>query len=127
LIYHLGIFAAYVAFSYLTHGRAWCRYFCPLGAMLSLVNPISLVRRRFNSSSCIKCGKCKPACPMGLDPMKDDLKSKLDCIKCGRCARECKTNSLSITTSLSASFEVDDPKKSKIPVKKDRTPLTPKS
>jgi len=106
LVYHLAIFAAYVAFSYMTHGRAWCRYFCPLGAIFSLVNPIALVKRKYNSDACIQCGKCTPVCPMDLDPTKDDLRSKLDCIKCGRCAKECGPNALYITTSFSGAFDV---------------------
>lgn len=117
LIYHVGIFSAYVAFAYMVHGRAWCRYFCPLGAILSLVNPISIVKRKIDRSSCTSCGSCKSVCPMGLDPIKDDLKSKLDCIKCGRCVTKCHNNSLSITTTFSGGFEkvkeklpVTDPK-----------------
>ncbi|MDG6225940.1 MAG: 4Fe-4S binding protein [Candidatus Thermoplasmatota archaeon] len=105
LFFHLGVFAAYVAFGYLTNGRAWCRYFCPLGAILSLLNPISLIRRKFDWKWCTKCGRCKTVCPMGLDPTKDDLKSKIDCIKCGRCVTECKSKSLSIGTVFSGSKE----------------------
>ena len=41
-IYHLGLFAFYLTFSYFTSGRAWCRYFCPLGAIFSLVKAASL-------------------------------------------------------------------------------------
>jgi ferredoxin len=108
LFYHLGIFAAFVAFSYMTHGRAWCRYFCPLGAVLSIVNPISLVRRRINKISCTSCNKCTSVCPMDLEPMKDDLKSKLDCIKCGRCVSACGKNALSITTTFSGGFDVNE-------------------
>ncbi len=101
LVYHVGLFSAYVAFGYLTHGRAWCRYFCPLGAILSILNPLSLVRRNFDWKWCTHCERCKAVCPMGLDPTKDDLKSKVDCIKCGRCVAECKSKSLSIGTVFS--------------------------
>jgi len=106
LVYHIGVFSAYVAFSYMTHGRAWCRYFCPLGAMLAIVNPIALVQRRYNKSSCISCGKCKSICPMGIEPTKNDLKSKIDCIKCGKCVRECPKNSLIVTTTIGGGFEI---------------------
>jgi polyferredoxin len=110
LFYHLGIFAAYVAFSYMTHGRAWCRYFCPLGAILAILNPIAIVVRRYNKKTCISCGKCKEVCPMDLQPIKNDWRSKIDCIKCGRCVKVCPPKSLQISTSFSGGFRIDDDK-----------------
>jgi len=104
LIYHLGLFAFYFTFSYFTHGRAWCRYFCPLGAIFSLLNPFSLIKRKYDFKWCTQCDKCKEVCPMGLDPTDDDLYSKLDCMKCGRCARECKSNALSVNTAFGGPF-----------------------
>jgi polyferredoxin len=97
-VYHIAVFSFYLTFSYFTHGRAWCRYFCPLGAVFSLLNPFSLLKRRHDWKWCTQCGLCIDACPMGLDPTKDDKYSKLDCIKCGRCARECKSNALTVDT-----------------------------
>ncbi len=104
LIYHLGLFSFYFTFSYFTHGRAWCRYFCPLGAIFSLLNPFSLIKRKYDFKWCTQCDKCKEICPMGLDPTDDDLYSKLDCLKCGRCARECKSNALSVNTAFGGTF-----------------------
>lgn len=104
LIYHLGLFAFYFTFSYFTHGRAWCRYFCPLGAIFSLLNPFSLIKRKYDFKWCTHCDKCKEICPMGLDPTDDDLYSKLDCLKCGRCARECKSNALTLSTPFGGTF-----------------------
>jgi polyferredoxin len=53
--------------------RFWCRYFCPLGALLSLTNKIALLeplapRRRFEH------------CDLGVRHTYD-----LDCIRCSRC------------------------------------------
>jgi polyferredoxin len=97
-LYHLGLFSFYLTFSYFTHGRAWCRYFCPLGAFFSLLNPFSVLRRKHDWKWCTQCGLCTSACPMGLDPTVDDKWSKLDCVKCGRCVKECKSNALSVET-----------------------------
>ncbi|MCK5562292.1 MAG: 4Fe-4S binding protein [Thermoplasmata archaeon] len=97
-LYHLGLFSFYLTFSYFTHGRAWCRYFCPLGAFFSILNPFSVLRRKHDWKWCTQCGLCTSVCPMGLDPTVDDKWSKLDCVKCGRCVKECKSNALSIET-----------------------------
>jgi ferredoxin-type protein NapH len=98
LVYHLALFAFYFTFSYFTHGRAWCRYFCPLGAMFSILNPFSTIKRKYDWKWCTQCGRCEKVCPMGLDPTEDDFRSKIDCIECGRCARECKSNAITIKT-----------------------------
>ncbi|UZR94101.1 electron transport complex subunit RsxC [Chondrinema litorale] len=54
--------------------------------------------------SCIRCGKCVEACPMGLEPFQMMLLSKkglldeaereniMDCIECGSCSFECPSN-----------------------------------
>ena len=46
--------------------RFWCRYLCPLGALLSLVSPLGLFRRRV-SEECNRCMACQKALPHGGD------------------------------------------------------------
>jgi polyferredoxin len=99
-LYHFAVFSFYLTFSYYTHGRAWCRYFCPLGAVFSLLNPFSLLKRKHDWKWCTDCGRCEKVCPMGLQPTKDDWKSKLDCVKCGRCVKECKSNAITVDTAF---------------------------
>ena len=98
LFYHLGVFAAYITFSYFTHGRAWCRYFCPLGGMLGLFAPFSLIKIKHDWKWCTDCKECLRICPMGIDPRKQDLMFKMECINCGRCITACKTGSLEFST-----------------------------
>ncbi|MBM3189216.1 MAG: 4Fe-4S binding protein, partial [Chloroflexi bacterium] len=44
--------------------RAWCRYVCPLGGLLSLAARVSWLKRK-HSGACAYCGACEEACPMG--------------------------------------------------------------
>ncbi len=70
--------------------RPFCRYICPLGAIYSLFNPISLYRYGIDDSSCKRgkgCSACRNACPMGIDPVK--APNSLECIRCGTCAATC--------------------------------------
>ncbi len=47
--------------------RFWCRYLCPLGALLGLLSKISFLRP-FVRPACNRCGHCASAC--GLDAVE---------------------------------------------------------
>ena len=44
--------------------RFWCRYLCPLGALLGLVARASLLRPAIGRA-CNRCARCAGACPLG--------------------------------------------------------------
>ena len=44
--------------------RFWCRYLCPLGALLGLVAKVSLLRPAF-APACDRCNRCAAACRLG--------------------------------------------------------------
>jgi len=78
--------------------RFWCRYLCPMGAVLSLFNRVSLLRLRLDTDRCTECSACATACPMGIDPHKEH--DNHNCIKCGACAEACKFSALSLGFGL---------------------------
>jgi Pyruvate/2-oxoacid:ferredoxin oxidoreductase delta subunit len=51
-----------------------------------------------DENSCIKCGKCVSACPMGALSIKDGRVTfdKMRCIGCGLCVMACPVNALSL-------------------------------
>jgi ferredoxin len=72
--------------------RAWCKYLCPLGRIISLVSRISLTEMYSNATVCqsrCKVDDCikEKACPMGLHPT--GINSSDDCILCFSCVRNC--------------------------------------
>ena len=64
--------------------RPFCRFLCPLGALYSLFNRISIIHIRTNKAVCNNCNLCKSVCPMGADNT-----DSAECIRCGDCMKKC--------------------------------------
>jgi NapH/MauN family ferredoxin-type protein len=69
--------------------RFWCRYLCPLGAVLSVVGRFSLLRIRRSPSACTDCTLCDKPCPVGIEPSKAKPFVSPDCIGCMDCVATC--------------------------------------
>ncbi len=78
--------------------RPFCRYICPLGAIYSLFNKVSVYRYQVNKHKCISCGKCADACKMAVNPLENA--NSLECIRCGRCKQACPTDAIESGISI---------------------------
>lgn len=72
--------------------RPFCKYICPLGAVYSLFQPISVFRYRVDQELCTHCGACAKTCKMQVDPVKSP--NHPECIRCGQCKKVCPTGAL---------------------------------
>jgi len=72
--------------------RGWCRYFCPVGAILAPFNKISFLHMEVNIKDCIHCNICSESCPMGIDV--PNMNRDPECILCGKCINICPKNSI---------------------------------
>ena len=80
--------------------RFWCRYLCPLGALLSLFSRFGIFKRVVDNS-CSDCQKCKEMCPMGAvedDPSK--VKAR-ECLECRTCKLICPKEAISFKAAFS--------------------------
>jgi len=71
--------------------RGWCRYLCPVGALMAIFGRFSLLSLKIDAVRCTRCGECVRACPMMvrlLDQSPDKI-SDPECIFCLRCVAAC--------------------------------------
>lgn len=65
--------------------RPWCRILCPLGAIFSLFNRVSVFFLRLNPDKCTHCERCHKLCEFGIEPEKSP--NDLRCVRCLECTR----------------------------------------
>jgi thiol-disulfide isomerase/thioredoxin/Fe-S-cluster-containing hydrogenase component 2 len=69
--------------------RAFCRFFCPLGALYGLFNRIALFGVKLDRHKCVDCGICYSKCKMDIRSVGDR-----ECISCGDCVAACPTGAI---------------------------------
>jgi len=69
--------------------RPFCRTACPLGAIWSLFNPISLYRLQVDGNICKKCNKCRKVCPVDIAVYENP--NSPECVRCLDCKKACPT------------------------------------
>ncbi|MFQ5844781.1 MAG: 4Fe-4S binding protein [Planctomycetota bacterium] len=89
LVWHALLFVIFLVAAILVSGRVFCRYLCPMGAMLGLANRIAAVKVVHRAEACNGCDRCHETCPMGIDLARPDFLTQSACIRCGRCISVC--------------------------------------
>lgn len=74
--------------------RVWCRFGCPMAAILGLQQRLfSKFRITTNGGQCISCGNCSSYCEMGIDvrayAQKGENIVRASCVGCGICSAVC--------------------------------------
>lgn len=73
--------------------RVWCRFACPMAALLGLVQKFGRFRIRVKQDMCISCGMCSKYCEMGIDvrsyAQANQSFTRASCVGCGLCAEVC--------------------------------------
>ena len=79
-------------------GRVWCRFFCPLAALMHIYARFSRFAIVADKKKCISCNLCTASCHQGIDvmnfankgaPMQDP-----ECVRCSACLHACPTGVL---------------------------------
>ncbi|MCA8959250.1 MAG: 4Fe-4S binding protein [Planctomycetes bacterium] len=83
-----------VGFYPLMGSRVWCRFGCPMAAVLGIVQRVkSRFRITTNGSQCMSCGNCSTYCEMGIDVRAYAQRGanivRASCVGCGICSAVC--------------------------------------
>jgi len=84
------VFVGIVALNWLAP-RFWCRYLCPLGALLAWPTRLAWLRPRAKET-CTRCGLCAPVCPTGAIGVSKEAGFRVDaseCVMCLDCQVKC--------------------------------------
>lgn len=77
-----------VAVGSLVFERFWCKYLCPLGAVLAVFNKITPFKVTCDTAACLTCDKCARTCPMSITDRPERIDS-IECIRCLECVESC--------------------------------------
>lgn len=74
--------------------RVWCRFGCPMAAILGILQRhFSRFRITTNGGQCISCGNCSTYCEMGIDvrwyAQRGQNIVRASCVGCGICSAVC--------------------------------------
>jgi len=93
-------------------GRVWCRFMCPLAALMHIYARFSRFRILADKKKCISCNVCTSVCHQGIDvmnfankgiPMQDP-----ECVRCSACVQSCPTGVLAFARLSRDGREVPD-------------------
>lgn len=75
----------------------WCRYFCPLGAVLDPFGRCGALRLRRIQERCNQCGDCDDVCPHRIPVSEMDQVTAKNCTNCMECVSACRLKALKLT------------------------------
>lgn len=91
------ILLAAVVFSMIYKRRSFCRYICPIGAVIGIYSMVSPIELRSNSKGRCNIHKrktCKEACPMLESP--ENMDNNIYCNFCMKCEPVCPSHNISL-------------------------------
>ena len=87
--------------------RFYCRFICPLGALLAIISRFAIWRIGRKQTECSDCKLCDKACEGACEPSGSIRIS--ECVLCFNCRDDCKDELLAYQTRPSLAGEITDP------------------
>ena len=90
----MGIVFLLILFLNRIRPRFWCRYLCPLGALLAVCSRFAILRLEKNPDRCTQCNYCIRHCQGAASPRADEPWERAECLMCFNCFDVCPENAL---------------------------------
>lgn len=97
----LGALFALVLMLNFYRARFWCKYICPLGALLGVVGKNPVLRLQTSPALCKNCKECVKECQGGANPNEPGIWKPSECMFCWNCEESCATHALKFEFALS--------------------------
>jgi polyferredoxin len=69
---------------------SWCRYLCPLNAVMSPLSKVGVFKVKRDTGACTGCGACDRVCLQRIPVSGLDRVTRVDCTNCLDCVSKCK-------------------------------------
>jgi ferredoxin len=87
--------------------RFYCRFICPTGALLGIIDRFAIWRIGKNTGKCTNCKVCNQHCHGGCEPAE---KIRIpECVLCFNCLDDCPTAAIEYKTSTQPGLEEINP------------------
>ena len=88
--------------------RFFCRFFCPMGAVFSLLPVLPFFTLARNRENCVKgCSGCTKKCPASLELSSlDSMETSGECFQCQKCMDICPKGNVRVRISKIRGNEV---------------------
>ena len=96
----IGALFVFLVVMALFHFRFWCRYLCPLGALLGVFSKTGRIHLNLNNDRCNDCRMCVAYCPGACDPHLSGRWKKEECYLCFTCRDVCPSGAISFDWKL---------------------------
>lgn len=100
--FFLGLIFLGIVLLNLYRERFWCRYLCPLGALLGVAARWNLFKLKIDSQKCIHCHLCSIHCPTQAAPFPEEEWKSCECVYCFTCSSICPTGAVQFPVRTSS-------------------------
>lgn len=83
------VVAGAIALGSLVVAMPFCRWFCPLAAVLNPISRFGFGRIKRDESVCTRCGRCSVSCPMAIPVDELSQVTASRCLSCMNCVDAC--------------------------------------
>ncbi len=90
----IGILFLFILFLNRIRPRFWCRFLCPLGALLGIFSRFTLLTLQKDEDKCTHCGACAKTCQGAASPEPGQTWQNAECLLCFNCTTVCKEDAL---------------------------------